>query len=372
MNRRAWIGSTALLLSVIGVGAALVVWKRAALEAAHEASANQPEPMESVTVAAVKEVEHRSTSIAIGTVKALRSIALQNELPGTVHEVRLSPGEIVDEGTLLVALDVSVEKAELKAQEAQATLAEAMLRRMEKASQSRAASAMELDRARAEHDVARAQIARTEAIIARKTIRAPFRARVGMVDLHVGQYLDSGAPITTLQGVDDAAHVEFSVAQWIASGLSEEDTVEVKARGDLPPVTAKIVALDARVDPTTRNALVRARMEGAAGLPTPGSSVRVQVPIGPPVRAVAIPVNALRKGPGGDHVYVVAPDAQGKPRAKLRIVRSGPVLGDEVIVLDGLSPGEEVAASGSFKLYDGVLVAVATGAAGAPAVSGAE
>jgi len=372
MNRRAWMGSMALCLAVIGVGAVLVVWKRASLEAAREASANQPEPMEAVTVAAAKDVEHRRTSTAIGTVKALRSITLQNELPGTVREVRLSPGEVVDEGTLLVALDVSVEEAELKALEAQATLAESTVRRMEKASQSRAASEMELDRARADRDVALAQIARTKAIIARKTIRAPFRARVGMVDLHVGQYLDAGAQITTLQGVDDAAHVEFSVAQWIAAGLSADDTVEVTAGSDVSAATARIVALDARVDPATRNAWVRARIEGAANLPKPGSSVRVKVPVGPSIRAVAIPVNALRKGPGGDHVYVVLPDGQGKARAKLRNVRSGPVLGDEVIVLEGISPGEQVAASGSFKLFDGVLVAVAGEAETAPAVSGAQ
>jgi membrane fusion protein, multidrug efflux system len=135
---------------------------------------------------------------------------------------------------------------------------------------------------------------------------------------------------------------------------------------------ARIVALDARVDPTTRNAWARARIDGAANLPRPGSSVRVKVPVGPPVRAVAIPVNALRKDPAGDHVYVVATDGQGKLRAKLRNVKSGPVLGDEVIVLEGLSPGEEVAASGSFKLHDGVLVAVAGDAGKAPAVSGAE
>lgn len=359
----------ALCLAVLGVGAALVVWKRASLEAAHEASANQPEPMESVTVAVAKEMEHRRTSTAIGTVKALRSITLQNELPGTVREVRLSPGEVVDEGTLLVALDVAVEEAELRALEAQATLAETMLRRMEKASQSRAASEMELDRARAERDVALAQIARTKAIIARKTVRAPFRARVGMGDLHVGQYLDEGTQITTLQGVDDAVHVEFAVAQWIGAGLSEKDTVEVTAGADIPPVPARIVAIDARVDPTTRNAWVRARIEGATNLPKPGSSVRVEVPIGPAVRAVAIPVNALRKGPGGDHVYVVAPDREGKRRAGLRVVRSGPVLGDEVLVVEGLAPGEEVAASGSFKLRDGVLIAVVGDAARAPVVN---
>jgi membrane fusion protein (multidrug efflux system) len=193
-----------------------------------------------------------------------------------------------------------------------------------------------------------------------------------MVDLHPGQYLDAGDRITTLQGVDEVVHVEFAVAQWIAAGLSEKDTVEVTAGTDVPPVPGVIIALDARVDPTTRNAWVRARIDDAANLPRPGASVRVKVPVGPPVRAIAIPVNALRKGPGGDHVYVVAPDKAGKPRAVSRNVKSGPVLGNEVVVLEGLSAGEEVAASGSFKLHDGVLVAVVSEGAKASAVNGAQ
>jgi membrane fusion protein (multidrug efflux system) len=75
---------------------------------------------------------------------------------------------------------------------------------------------------------------------------------------------------------------------------------------------------------------------------------------------VAIPVSALRKGPGGDHVFVIAPDKDGNPRAHLRKVESGTMLGDEVLVLSGLSAGEQVAASGSFKLREDVLVAVAS------------
>ena len=89
-----------------------------------------------------------------------------------------------------------------------------------------AASAMELDNARAERDVALAQVARTRAIIARKTIRAPFRARVGMSDVHVGQFLESGTQLTTLQGVDGAVHVDFAVSQSVARGCGAASRCE--------------------------------------------------------------------------------------------------------------------------------------------------
>jgi membrane fusion protein (multidrug efflux system) len=271
----------------------------------------------------------------------------------------LTPGQVVDTGTLLVALDVSVEEADLKAQEAQAALARSVLNRRHNLSQDLATTQEEVDRARADLDIALAQIARTKAIIARKTIRAPFRARVGIADVHPGQYLNEGTQLTTLQGVDDAVHVDFTVAQQVAATLQEGESVEVFAAGDSPAVTAKIVALDARIDPTTRNAMVRARINGVGNAPAPGSSVRVRVPVGSPRKAVAIPVSALRKGPGGDQVYVIEPDKEGKTRAHMRQVESGTMLGDEVVIHAGLSAGNLVAASGSFKLRDGVLVAIA-------------
>src|SRR6266704_1828128 len=230
--------------------------------------------IESVTVAVAKALEHRQTTTSIGTVIALRSITLRNELPGTVRQVMLTPGQVVDAGTVLVALDISVE---------------------------------------------------------------------------------------------EAVHVDFTVAQGVAAGLRIGQSVDVFATSDSSSTAARIVAIDARIDPTTRNAMVRARIEGAANAPAPGASVRVRVPIGAPRTAVAVPVSALRKGPGGDQVFVIAPDKDGKTRAHARQVASGAMLGDEIVILAGLSAGERVAASGSFKLRDAVRVAIPSdpGASGA-------
>ena len=367
MSRRVWIGSVLLFGTLAAVGVGLAMWKAAAMRAADAAAANQPEPIELVTVAVARPVEYRQTATSIGTVLALRSITLRNELPGTVRRVLFTPGQVVDAGTVLVALDVSVEEAELRAQEAQAALAETTLDRMRRASETRAASLLEVDRARAERDVALAQIARTKAIIARKTVRAPFRARVGLADVHPGQYLNEGTQLTTLQGVDDAAHVDFTVAQRVAAALRVGQAVDVFATDDSTPTTATIVALDARIDPATRNAMVRARIERGGGALAPGASVRVRVPVGAPRPAVAVPVSALRKGPEGDHVFVIAPAKDGKTRAHVRQVESGAMLGDEVVILAGLSAGERVAGSGSFKLRDAGLVVVSGDRGGAEA-----
>lgn len=349
--------SVTLIVAVIAIGAALSFWKFSSLRAAEAASANPMEPAEVVTAAAAVERPHHATTTAIGTVHALRSVTLRNELAGTVRSVRLTPGQIVEPGTVLVALDVSVEEASLRALEAQAGLAGTVLERTKSLADAGAASREELDRARAERDVALAEIARLKAVIARKTIRAPFRARIGLSDVHPGQYLSKGTELTTLQGVAEPVNVDFAVAQSVAAALRVGQKVEVFAGSDPEPIKAAIVAVDARVDPETRNALVRARL--TQGDPVaPGGSVRVRIPTGPAQQAVFVPVSALRKGPGGDQIFVLQADSTGATRAAVRQVVAGEVVNDEVIVLGGLKPGEQVATSGSFKLRDGALVQV--------------
>jgi membrane fusion protein, multidrug efflux system len=359
MTRRRVLAPTVLLGTVALAAGALASWKEASLDSEAATAASQPEPVESVTVADARLLEHVQTTTSIGTVLALRSVVLRNELAGTVRQVALEPGAVVEEGTVLVALDVDVETAELAALQSEVELATTVLGRIEQASAGGGVSDVDVDRARAELDIARARADRAQAVIERKTIRAPFRARVGLSDVHPGQYLEEGTQLTTLQGVDEAVHVDFTVGQDVAARLRAGDRVDVDA-GHGSPRAAVVVAVDARVDVETRNAWVRARLDAPL---SPGASVRVLVPVGPPGDSVVVPVSALRKGPDGDHVFVVAPDEAGQQRAHIRPVQSGTVLGDEVVIESGLAAGEQVAASGSFKLRDKLLVAIAEGAA---------
>ena len=346
-----------LLIGAVSItGALLAAFKYDANRDAAAASANQPEPVELVTLASAEERQHLPTTTAIGTVLAMRSIVLKNEEAGTVRRVSLRPGQIVESGTVLVALDVAVEQAELRALDARAHLAETTLARSEQLLQSGSIAREQVDQARAERDVAQAQAARTRAIIARKTIVAPFRARVGLTDVHPGQYLNQGTELTTLQGLSDDVHVDFSVTQGVASSLRLGSSVNIRTEDGGPPLAASIVAIDARVDPATRNKTLRARLEGGPNAPSPGASVRVLVPAGKASSAISVPVSALRKGPDGDHVWVVAADENGVMRAHERLVTSGPALGETVLLFSGLAAGERVAAAGSFKLRDGVRV----------------
>jgi membrane fusion protein (multidrug efflux system) len=353
------LASTLVVAAVIAAAVGLGAWKTSSIKAAIAASANQPEPVELITTAEAVARPHRAKTTAIGTVLALRSVTLRNEVPGTVRYARLTPAQIVEAGTVLVALDVSVEESELKALEAQAALARTTLDRVTRLISDRAAPQSELDRARAEYDVALAQIARTKAVIARKVIRAPFRARVGISDVHAGQYLDQGTTLTTLQGVGEEVNVDFSVAQRVVDGLRVGDGVQVVTGDNAKPLNACIVAVDSRIDPTTRNAMVRARLTDADAVVAPGASVRVILPYGVKSTAIAIPASALRKGPAGDHVFVIAPDSTGKQRAHSRPVQTAALIGDTVLIASGLAAGEKVAASGSFKLREDLAVKTA-------------
>ncbi|MBM0107777.1 efflux RND transporter periplasmic adaptor subunit [Steroidobacter sp. S1-65] len=357
MQSRQWIGSFLLVGAVIVSGVLLSAWKRSSIAESEAAAASQPEPAESIVTALVREHEHVRTTTSIGTVVATRSITVRNELPGTVRHVALEPGKIVEAGTVLVAMDVSVEEADLQALLAQAELARTQFARMQRMSEHRAASEMEVDSARAEQEVVQAQVARIKAVINRKIIRAPFRARIGISDVHPGQYLNEGTLLTTLQGVDDEAYVDFTVSQQVAADLRPGNKVDVfTGSGTTAGTEAEIVAIDARVDPSTRNAMVRAKIKGDA--PAPGASVRVQVDVGTPTMAAVVPASAVRKGPSGDHVFVVLADEHGKMRARLREVQVDAMAGDQIVITKGLEPGELVAASGSFKLREAALVAV--------------
>ncbi|MFK7741789.1 MAG: efflux RND transporter periplasmic adaptor subunit [Planctomycetota bacterium] len=357
------IGSAVLLLTVVGLGVGLYLWKGAQQRAQATAAAQMPEPAEVVEATAYATRPYTKTSTAIGTVRALRSITLRNELPGTVHRVQVETGQTVGEGALLVEFDVAVEEAQLAALKAESQLAETMLGRMERALEQQSASAADVDRARAERDMAAANVLRLQAVLAQKVLRAPFAARVGFVDLHPGQYLDPGTQITTLQGVDDAVHIDFSVTQDVATTLAPGVEIEVVTAPGATPAAAKIVALDARVDQTTRSTYVRAELRGSKPQLQPGASVRVRVPVAATRTVAVVPVNALRRSPAGNSVFVLEKDEDGNMRSHVRRVLSGTMLGDEVVIEDGLQPGDLIATAGSFKLREGALVNIAPAAA---------
>ncbi len=214
-------------------------------------------------------------------------------------------------------------------------------------------------------------MAQVQVRLAKLTLRAPFRARAGLRYVHEGQYLKEGVTVVRLEEVSARIYLDFAIPQDHAArvrpGASVMATAAVLGPG---PVKIEVVALDAAVDGDTRNIRVRAILDDPEGVLRPGMFVQLRVPVSDPQPYVVVPATAVRRASYADQVFVVVPGEKPEElRAKQRFVKLGPTIGDDVIVLEGVAAGEQVATTGSFKLRDGALVMPAAPAA--PAADGA-
>lgn len=404
MNRGWMIGSAVLVVgAVVAAGAIATVKSREKGGGHGEAGGGGPpggaafEPFEATEIVEAGTVTFQPTADMVGTVFAMRSVMVRNELAAVVREVGFDSGDVVEQGQVLVRQDDTTDRADLEAAKAAVRVAEASIEEADttialaqvelerlSAVQSRAIAEVELDRARsrldaaraarirwvAEADQARARVAQMEARIEKLTIRAPFRARAGMRTVHEGQYLAEGMDIVGLQELTDRIYLDFAVPQEYAE-RARVGTV-VMASGEMlgpEPTPIEVVAVDATVNYDTRNLRIRGVVDNSKGLLVPGMFVQVRVPIDAPSEHVAVPSVAIRRAAYGNSVYVITTDESGAMRASQRFVKLGETMGEQVIVLEGLKVGERVAAAGSFKLRDGVKV-VSGGATGGPAAGG--
>ena len=325
-----------------------------------QASMSAPAPPEmpvTVTLATAEPASFRRESVVVGNVLAPQSIQLRTELTGVVTEVAFEPGGIVRKEDLLIKFDTRSEQAALKSAEATRGLAEAAYQRAQRLSDANANSVSELDIAKAELAKAEAEAERLQVLIDKKTLRAPFDARAGIFDLHVGQYLDSGTDITRLEGLASHLLVDFAMPAHVADAVVVGDLVTIQSSTSDLRWTAPIVAIDPLSDPITRSVVGRATLNDRPKLLQPRDSVRVTVPFGDPITAVAIPAVAIRRNPMGNTVYV-AVKQDGQLRAQSRpVVLAGDGDGRLTYVIEGLQAGDDVVAHGAFKVLDGSLLA---------------
>lgn len=368
MRRRvlAWI---VVLLAMLGIAGGLGFYKLNEIQAGMAAGAARPEPVESVVIARATSGAWAPTTRAIGTVVAFQQLELRNEIAGLVAERGFASGEIVEKGQVLIQLDDREEKAALSAAEAERRLAKTVLDRRAGLRDSAAFSSLEFDKSREELAAATARAERLKVAIDKKRMTAPFKARIGISDLQPGAYLESGTMIVRLQGVDDDVYIDFSLPQENAALLAPGRVVSITSPA-LPegPREITIQAVDDSVDPANRTVRFRAVGKGLGHVLRPGAFVDVVAATAKPVSRVLIPLSAVRRSPNGQHVFVIDTE-DGKSRARERPVETGAMVGELVIVEKGLKAGELIATAGSFKLRDGLLVAVeAAAATAAPAV----
>ena len=326
-----------------------------------QGAAYQPPP-EAVTTIVTAQEEWPSTLNAIGTLAAVRGVTVSADQAGIVDEILFESGQAVREGQVLVVLDTRQEQAQLAAVDAHRSLARLNFNRMQDLLDQRVVSKAEYDSASAEARQSDARVGEVSAAIQRKTIRAPFAGVLGIRQVNKGQYLAGGDPVVPLQ-ILDPIYVNFGVPQQAIGDVRVGRSVRITSDTvNSVAVGGRVTAVDSVVDPATRNIQVQATLANPGGALRPGMFVQTTVALGGGQTVISLPASAVNYAPYGDSVFVVSDLKDDKGRTyrgvRQQIVKLGPTRGDQIAVLSGIKPGDEVVTSGVFKLHNGAAVLV--------------
>jgi membrane fusion protein (multidrug efflux system) len=296
---------------------------------------------------------------AVGSLKATKGVAISPEMAGRVTEIAFRSGQRVSAGDLLVALNTETEAAEVRRLQAQKDLAETQLRRQRRLIRQNQTSQAAVDEAAARVATLDAQIERERTLIAKKRIRAPFEGVVGIRQVDLGEFVDVGTPLVTLQDLEPL-YADFTLPQKdlarVAEGMAVALTVDTYPGETF---TGKITAIDPKVAEETRNVGVRATLGNADGRLRPGMFADVAVQLPAKRDVVTLPQTAVTTNPYGESVFIVQePDGEGPATVTKRFVTTGDRRGDQVAVTEGVKPGETVVTSGQLKLREGARIKV--------------
>jgi membrane fusion protein (multidrug efflux system) len=350
------LGVVVLVLSTLGF-----VKYRQIESAISKASSFQPPP-EAVTTIVAKREQWPSAINIIGSVQAVQGVMVSADLPGTIAKIDFDSGKAVKAGDVLVELDTRQERAQLAALEAQRDLAHLNYGRNEELAKQGVISRVDYDRSNAEQRQTDANVAEVKATIERKTIRAPFSGILGIRKVNLGEYLAAGAPIVPLQSLNPI-YVNFGVPQQNTDQVRIGRTIKV-AKEDMAGQTfaGRVTAVDSVVDETTRNVQVQATLANPGGKLQPGMFVQVDLNLGSSQPMVTLPASAISYAPYGDSVFVVTdlkdPKGNSYRGVRQQFVKVGGSRGDQVAIISGVNPGDEIVSSGVFKLRNGAAVQV--------------
>ncbi len=335
-------------------------FKGAMLKKYMASQGNQPQ---TVSTTKVSTLPWQKRLEAVGTLQAVRGADLAPEVSGLVAKINFSSGQEVESGTLLLQLDDSSDLAKVQSLEATAELAKKTYQRDQEQFRAHAVSQATLDTDMANLKSAEAQVAEQQALADKKIIRAPFAGRLGIRMVDIGQYLNAGATIVTLQSLDPI-YVDFYLPQRSLSRIATG--MEVKVESDAfsgKTFSGEISAISPKIDTDTRNIQVRAKIHNPDHLLLPGMFVITTIDIGTPQEEITLPQTAITFNPYGNIVFLIkekGKDKKGQPNlvANQKFVTTGDTRGDQIAVLKGLNPGDIVVTSGQLKLRNDTPVVI--------------
>ena len=348
-----------LLVVIVALGGT----KKLQFAAMGAAGAAFDPPPETVTAQAATEETWENVLTANGSVAPVQGVMVGAEVPGKVVSINFESGADVAVGALLVQLDVSMESAQLRAAESVADLAKINLGRARELREKGTSASSDLDAAEAQAKQAAAAADNLRAVIAKKSIRAPFTGRLGIRLVQLGQILRDGESVVTLQTVDPI-YTNFALPQQFLASLKVGENVRLTT--DASPgetFAGKITAIAPEIDAVTRNIRIQATFANPAAKLRSGMFGSVAVLLPPTGSSLVIPSTAILHAPYGDSVFVITEGKNAKTGApektiRQQFIRVGTARGDFATVVAGLKPGEWVVTTGIFKLRPGMSVIV--------------
>jgi membrane fusion protein (multidrug efflux system) len=349
-----------IILSVIGVAivvGVLVYIKIGQFSAMGAAGKNMVMPPTVVTATPAKAAIWENLLTATGSVVTVEGVTVSAELAGKVVGINFESGAEVKQGDLLAQIDVTVEEAELRAAEANATWAKVNLERSSDLLTKNAVSKSDYDLVDAQTKQASAQVDNLRSVIAKKTVRAPFTGRLGLRQVNLGQILKEGDPIVSLQTLDPI-YVNFSLPQQQLALVKAGTPIRVTTDSSTGETfEGKVTAVNPDVDPLTRNVRIQGTLANPKELLHPGMFANVTVILPEVSHVLAIPATSILYAPFGDSVFIVE-NGKGGSVLRQQFVQLGKARGDFVDVTKGLKEGETVVTSGVFKLQAGIPVTI--------------
>lgn len=322
-------------------------------------------PAQTVSTTTAAEQDWQSQLEGVGSLRAVKGADLSLEVSGIVDTISFDSGDDVQAGAVLLRLRSNDDLAKLQSLQASAELALINYNRDLKQLAVRAVAQATVDTDEANLKNFRAQVAEQQAILDKKTLRAPFAGHIGVRQVDLGQYLNAGTAVVTLQALDPI-YVDFFLPQQALDQIAVGQPVI--ARVDTYPnqtFTGTISAVNPKIDANTRNVQIRATMNNPDHKLLPGMYATVDIAVGAPQKYVTLPQTSITFSSYGDTVYVVdkqqgTTGANGQPQlvARQTFVTTGPTRGDQIAVLKGVNPGDMVVTAGQVKLRNGAPIAI--------------
>ncbi len=365
-KRRLW-RPMLIMIAVVLVIVAIIAGVKFVQISALIAQSKAPLPASVVTAMHVPYAEWQPGVTAVGSIKAVRGVDVTTEVGGIVRSIGFKPGQQVADQALLVQLNADSDIAQLHSLEATADLAVIVLKRDKAQLAVNAVSQAQVDTDSADLKAKLAAAEQQRALVAKKSIRAPFAGRIGITAVNPGQYLNPGDKIATLQTFDPI-YIDFTVPQTQLEQIAIGQKVAVTADGLADQTfSGRVSTIDTQFDPTTRNVTVEATVANPQQSLVPGMFARAIVDSGKPQRYLTVAQSSVTYNPYGTTVFIATPSKNDKGEevltAQQSFIKTGPTRGDQVAILEGVKEGDLLITSGQMKLKNGSPVQIDNSAA---------